>query len=205
MIEKLINLFCKVIAKIRTKFIYSFIFNKVGKNTIIYKPLFINNGKYINIGSKVFIRNSIRLEAIELFEKPLLAIGDNCNIEQNVHIICSNKVIIGENCSITANCSIVDTSHPYQDISIEKIGNELNSEKQEVIIGDNCFLGMGSIILPNVLLGKNCVVGANSVVSKSFPDYSVIAGNPAKMIQRYDQSSKQWRRTDKEGNFIDEV
>ncbi len=49
-------------------------------------------------------------------------------------------------------------------------------------IGNNCFIGMGSIILPNVEIGNNCVVGAGSVVMDSFPDDSVIMGNPAKVI-----------------------
>jgi len=205
MIEKLVNLFAKVNAKIRTKFIYSFIFNRIGRNTIIYKPLLISNGKYINLGNKVLIRNNIRLETIPLFGKPLLSIGDNCNIEQNVHIICSNKVVIGKNCTITANCAIVDTTHPYEDITLEKIGNKLNHVPQEIIIGDNCFLGIGAILLPNVKLEEYCIVGANSVVTKSFPAYSVIAGNPAIMIKRYDLEKKIWRKTNNEGEFIDEI
>ena len=52
-----------------------------------------------------------------------------------------------------------------------------------IIIGNNCFIGMGSLILPGVTLADNCIVGAGSVVTKSFPDPgSVIAGNPAKKV-----------------------
>ncbi len=49
-------------------------------------------------------------------------------------------------------------------------------------IGNNCFIGMGAIILPNVEVGNNCIIGAGSVVSQSFPDNSVIMGNPAKVV-----------------------
>ena len=49
-------------------------------------------------------------------------------------------------------------------------------------IGDNCFIGMNAIIMPGVTLGNNVIVGSGSVVTKSFPDDVVVAGNPAKII-----------------------
>jgi acetyltransferase-like isoleucine patch superfamily enzyme len=56
-------------------------------------------------------------------------------------------------------------------------------EPQEIKIGDDCFLGAHSFILKGVSLGKHCVVGANSVVTSSFPDYTVIAGAPARKLR----------------------
>lgn len=50
-------------------------------------------------------------------------------------------------------------------------------------IGNDCFIGMGSIILPGVTIPEHCIIGAGSVVTKSFSEpYSVIAGNPAKRL-----------------------
>lgn len=53
-----------------------------------------------------------------------------------------------------------------------------------IIIGDNCFIGLDSIILPNTIIGNNCVIGAGSVVRGTIPDNSVIMGNPAKVIMK---------------------
>ena len=53
----------------------------------------------------------------------------------------------------------------------------------DTTIGENCFIGGQSLILPGVEVGDNCVVGAGSVVTKSVPPRSVVAGNPAKIIQ----------------------
>lgn len=60
-------------------------------------------------------------------------------------------------------------------------------EARETIIGDNVFIGMNSIVLMGARIGNNSIVGAGSVVSGSFPDNSVIAGNPAKLICTLEQ------------------
>lgn len=51
-------------------------------------------------------------------------------------------------------------------------------------VGNNCFIGMGAIILPNVEIGDNCIIGAGAVVIDSIPDNSVAVGNPAKVIYK---------------------
>lgn len=52
----------------------------------------------------------------------------------------------------------------------------------EIRVGNDVFIGMGALILPNVVIGNRCIVGANSVVTKSVPDGSIVAGNPAKLV-----------------------
>ena len=56
--------------------------------------------------------------------------------------------------------------------------------KKDVIIGNNVWIGWGSIILKGTIIGDNCVIGAGSLVSGEFPDNVVIAGNPARIIKR---------------------
>lgn len=86
-------------------------------------------------------------------------------------------IIIGRNVWIAPNVGIIATNHDPFDPSKHKEG-------ENVIIEDNCWIGMNAVILPGVKLGKNTVVGAGSVVTKSFPEgHCVIAGNPAKKIK----------------------
>ena len=94
-----------------------------------------------------------------------------------------SSISIGRNVLIGTGCKIIDNDfHPLQ-------ASKRNPQKQEDIkkkpisIGDGCFIGANSIILKGTTLGRNCVVGAGSVVSGTFPDNVVIAGNPARIIK----------------------
>ena len=73
---------------------------------------------------------------------------------------------------------------------------------KETKIGENCFIGIGAAIQAGTILGNHCVVGANSVVKGIFPDYSIIAGVPAKVIKRYNIQSGLWEKTNPEGAFL---
>ena len=87
---------------------------------------------------------------------------------------------IGNDVQIAAGVTIL--THGY-DWSVLKglYGNVLGS-CGEVVIGDNCFIGMNTTILKGVHIGKNCVIGANSLVNRDIPEGWVAAGNPAKPI-----------------------
>jgi acetyltransferase-like isoleucine patch superfamily enzyme len=161
-------------------------FQSVGRRFILYKPLMLSGLDCVIIGDGVTIRNGLRLEVIRAHGRtPLVRIGNRVNIEQNVHIVCHSKIVIGDDVTITGNCAIVDVTHPFGAGLLGKIGDRILDEDSFLEIGNNCFIGYGAVILPNVRLGDACVVGANSVVTKSFPARSVIAGAPARLIKIY--------------------
>lgn len=85
-------------------------------------------------------------------------------------------ISVGDNCIISTNVKILahDASTGRFAVHYSKVGC--------VNIGNNCFIGSGSIVLCNVNIGDNCIIGAGSVVSKDIPANSVAAGNPAKVI-----------------------
>lgn len=176
---------------------YRPMFKKLGKATAIRKPLLILNPHYIQIGEHVLIREGARLEAVitDPQKQPLLVIGDRTTIEQNVHIVCHRKVVIGSQVTIAGYCTIMDVQHPYEDIHDPRsIVERMPQEDSFVEIQDGAFLGMGSVVLPNVTIGHKAVIGANSVVTKSVPDYCVAAGVPARILRRYDPDRGEWIR-----------
>lgn len=180
--------------RLKTRIYYRFMFKHLGTGSVIYRPMLICNADRIEIGEGVSIWDGVRLEAVRDRHGriPTLIIGSNTNIEQDVHIVCHNRITIGKDVSITGRCAIVDVTHPYEDINAGKIGDLIADDDSVVEIGDGAFLGYGAVILPNVRIGKRAVIGANSVVTHDVPDFSVAVGQPARVIRVYSQELQQW-------------
>lgn len=183
------------LVRMKTALYYRRIFAAVGKHSLIYKPLLLSGTQYVQIGAGTLIRPGARIEAIVVdpARPPRIEIGNNVNIEQNVHVVCTSRITIGDNVSITGNCSIVDTVHPFDDLdNPTKIGARIDPVPRPVEIGDGTFVGIGVVILPGVRIGPRCVIGANSTVVRDIPAYSIAVGSPAKVVRRYDFERRQW-------------
>jgi acetyltransferase-like isoleucine patch superfamily enzyme len=184
--------------KLKTQLFYKLFFQKIGRKSVIKKPLILKNVDKISIGKGVFIRDGIRMESIE---NGRINIGDNVSFGQNCHITAYQNISIGKNTLISFNAVIMDNDHEYREID-KHILHEQGILSEEVYIGENCFIGNGAKIQIGSRLGKQCIVGASSLVKGTFPDYSVIVGIPAKIVKRYSLKSKQWEKTDPKGNFL---
>ena len=68
---------------------------------------------------------------------------------------------------------------------------------KNVYIGNGCWIGEQVCILSGVSIGEKCIIGAGSVVTKSIPDYCIAAGNPAKVLKKYNFETKRWESNDK--------
>lgn len=105
---------------------------------------------------------------------------------------CANEIVIGNHVTISARALITDIHHSYEEIDVPALSQKL--ETSPVAIGDNSWIGVNVAILPGVKIGRNVVVGANSVVTGDLPDNCVAAGNPARVIKRYDRIKNKWVR-----------
>ena len=163
------------------------IFRKVGSKSVIFRPGLVLGANCIWVGSNSVIRYGSRLEVVKHGQDwtPKLQIGNDVNIEQNVHIVCHDTIIIHDRVSITGNCAIVDVSHPVISGDLrQKIGANIGCSRSHVEIGEGSFLGYGAVVLPNVKIGRQCIIGAGSVVTSDVPDYSIAAGAPARVVGR---------------------
>ena len=106
--------------------------------------------------------------------------------------IVMGPVLIGEGSAFSQNCFISGQSHHYEDISRNFLRQGV--ETRQVVIGKNVWIGANSVILPGVKIGNNSVIGAGSTITEDVPAYSVVAGNPPKIIKQYDSETKQWKQ-----------
>lgn len=113
----------------------------------------------------------------------------NAVIEIGDHTVLNNRTVlisegggisIGKDCLIGTSLQIYDTYFHTTDPALR---HKEVPKPCRVIVGDNVFIGSDVTILKGVHIGNNCVVGAGSVVTKSFPDNLLIAGNPASKIR----------------------
>lgn len=118
-------------------------------------------------------------------------IGNNCEINMNCVFLDCNRITIGDNCGIGPNVQIYAVTHPGH--PRERLSTEINGEltfwksyTAPVTLGNNVWIGGGSVILPGVTIGDNTTIGAGSVVTKSIPATCLAAGNPCKVIKQYE-------------------
>jgi acetyltransferase-like isoleucine patch superfamily enzyme len=121
----------------------------------------------------------------QIFQTGSIILGDGVGMSST--IFSSKKLIkIGNNVMIGANVRIFDHDFHSMNFLDRRHGGQdyLNAKTAEVIIEDDVFIGTNSIILKGVHIGKGSIVGAGSVVSmKEIPSFSVVAGNPCKIIK----------------------
>jgi acetyltransferase-like isoleucine patch superfamily enzyme len=168
---------------------------RLGKNSIFLLPLSVGGQKYITVKENVFIGKFTWLQAFDNYcgksYNPQIIIESDVSIGNFASITAIDKIVIGKGCLISEHFYVSDHGHGFDPSKGPLIKQDLYS-KGPVIIGENTFIGYRTSILPGVTLGKHCVVGCNSVVTKSFPDYSMIGGIPARLLKTYDAASGEW-------------
>lgn len=108
-----------------------------------------------------------------------ISIGDYFFANFGCVILDCARVNIGDHCFIGPQVGIYTACHPFNPVQ----RNKVIEYAKGVTIGDSCWIGGHATINPGVTLGNNVVVGSGAVVTKSFGDNVVIAGNPAKVIR----------------------
>ena len=151
-------------------------------NINLSRNVYVDSSSSIN---NITIEEGVKIaKRCSLFgsEKFILEIGKDTYIGMNTVINgFKAKVIVGSNVSIAQSVNIMADSGPNASEEMQKF---FPLESGPVEIGNHTWIGANSIIMPNVKLGEFCVVAANSFVNRSFDAYSVVGGNPAKLIRK---------------------
>jgi acetyltransferase-like isoleucine patch superfamily enzyme len=122
--------------------------------------------------------------AARFSERPVLHVGDNTVFGHQCAFVVGKEIRIGRHCRFASSISVFDTSgHPSDPVARMNGEPPDINDVRPVIIGDNVWVGTGSIIFPGVVIGDNSIVSARSVVMSSVPANTVVAGNPARMVR----------------------
>lgn len=171
----------------------------------LWVRIFLNRF-YHQKGRGVIIRHWVRMDVVPFNH---FSIGNNSTIEDfstinngvgNVEIgenslvglgnVIIGPVKIGNNVILAQNIVASGLNHNYTDIEqpIHKQGVSV----APIVIEDDCWIGANTVITAGVTIGKHSVVAAGAVVTKDIPPYSVVVGNPSRVIKRYDETQKEW-------------
>ncbi len=160
----------------------------IGKGTVIYyRAKLINEGKII-FGTCVRFGCShhkhhvgLPFYATAFTEKnAIIEIGDNCRIN-GAYIHAKKAITIGNNCVIAANVNIIDSNGHETHSDNRTIGRD---EPHEIIIGNNVWIGLNSIILKGTTIGDNCIISAGCTIKGVFPANSIVTGNPIRVVKQ---------------------
>lgn len=173
----------------------------LGEYSVIRPPFTIAGARYIEIGARTLVGRNAMLLALDRYAgetyEPSMRIGDDTRIGQNFLASCTGEFRIGSRVVISQNVHVGDTLHRYDDPDVPVIDQPMT--RGYVIVADDAFIGVNAVILPNVRVGRHAVIGAGAVVTRDVPDFCVAAGNPARIIRRYDAARGGWVRVDRDG------
>lgn len=147
----------------------------------------IGNGVRLSVGQGSMFEGTIAADR----PGATVAIGDNSFVGTSL-IVCASHVTIGNDVLISWGCTIVDHhSHVVEWAGRKDDVRKWNAGIKDwtgvkiapVVIGDKAWIGFNSIVLAGVTIGEGAVVGAGSIVTRDVAPYTIVAGNPARLIR----------------------
>lgn len=163
-----------------------FIYISKGKGSIIYRSV----RKDIVPFNKFIIGNYSVIEDYSVLNNAVgdIIIGNNSRVGIANTII--GPVLIGDNVNLAQNIVLSGLNHNYEDITENIDGQGIS--KKLITIENNVWIGANAVVVAGVTIGTHSCVGAGSIVTKSVEPYTLVAGNPARVIKKYDFQKKEW-------------
>lgn len=153
-------------------------------------------------------RPSEQAKRSEMLRELLAEVGDNCYIEPPFHanwgihthfgnnvyanfnltMVDDTDIFVGDNVMFGPNVTVATAGHPI----IPDLRRKVAQFNIPVHIGDNVWIGAGSVILPGITIGENSVIGAGSVVTRDVPANVVAVGNPCRVLRRISNRDREY-------------
>lgn len=183
---------------------YRFRFESAG-SFLIRGPFRIRGARYISIGT-LRAGSRIEIEAVVRYGtqsfSPKISIGKGVCFSNDVHIGCTNRVTLGDGVLLGSHVYITDHDHgiyagteSHSPAGTQPARRPLTATGM-VVLEDNVHVGEYVTILKNVRIGQGSIIGAHSNVTRDIPPYTIAAGNPARPLKKYCETSQRWIKLD---------
>lgn len=150
----------------------------------------IHDEVFLNSNNKEYLMNLYApMKICTSLPTAKIIIGEKTRIHGTC-IHAYSKIEIGKECLIAGNCQIIDTNRHELSFSNPSLRLNVTTKAKEIYIEDNVWIGANSIILPGVTIGEGAMIAAGSIVTKDVPPYSLVGGNPAKVIKMHKNLKK---------------
>ena len=167
-------------------------FGSFGPGSYIVPPARVTMPEAIHLGAGVIIHEHSWISVVEAVQgyTPKLTIGDRTLIDRMLHVACVGEIEIGEDVLIGERTLIGDTYHDYKDLDAHILEQAVVPRK--VTLERGAHLGLNVIVMPGVTIGEQAIVGAGAVVTRDVPPRTVVVGNPARVVRRFDTEREAW-------------
>jgi acetyltransferase-like isoleucine patch superfamily enzyme len=173
-------------------------FPSIGKDVSVHYTCELQRSRapYIRIGSNVMLGREVwmNIPNVSICEDPAIILEEGSSIGRRSVISAKNQIHIMRNTILSPSVLIMDHNHAFEDVTIP-IAQQPMTPGGTIRIEEGCWIGYGAAIIcsrDEVVIGRGSVIGANSVITRSVPPYSVVAGNPGKIVKQYDPVSESW-------------
>jgi acetyltransferase-like isoleucine patch superfamily enzyme len=151
--------------------------NALSKNGVVI-------GNNVNLGDFSVLRCTGSLKKIGKGIK----IGDNCGFGDYSFFGAAGGVSVGNNVIMGQNVRFHSENHNYDRLDI--LIRDQGVTNKGIVIDEDCWVGAGVVFLDGVNVGKGSVIGANTLVNKDIPPYSVVVGNPMRIVKSRKEGNK---------------
>lgn len=170
-------------------------FAAFGPHSVIVPPAVIVSPHRIHIGDHVLVHDRVWLSVVESYRdqrfEPTLRIGDRTVLGRDTYISCIGNVEIEPDVLAGDRVLIADSYHDYRDPHTA-IAYQPMAEPRPVRICTGVLLNVNVSVLPGVTIGARSYIGAGAVVTRDVPPNSVVVGNPARIVRRWDSERQEW-------------
>ncbi|MCB0805015.1 MAG: acyltransferase [Bacteroidales bacterium] len=119
-----------------------------------------------------------------------IIVGDRCGITSRVKLV--GPVTLGNMVTIGSGAQITGLTHNFEDVT--KPIKDQGVTPNRTVVEDDVWIGGNSVIIQGLRIGTHCIIASGSVVTRDVPSYSVVAGNPARVIKQYNHETGQWEK-----------